>query len=527
MKLEFQGFQGELPKIQPRYLQPTNAVSASGARLNRGDLAPMRNDAAIHTLPGVSDYFYLHNGTYLAFSGDADVVPGPVAADRLYITRDSGAPQLWNAGTLYNLALPAPVSAPGRTLGGTLNPKLAEDILYCYTWVTSLGEESAPGPLSASLSWSPGCTVTLTLPEAPPAGRLITTRRIYRSQTSVEGVTALYFIKDLPVATTPYVHNLTTDPLGELISSSDYDPPPAGMRGIIAMPNGMMCAFNGKELLFSEPYRPHAWPAKYALAMNDTIVGLAAFGTTVAVMTTGFPYIVQGLSPDAMASDKIEQAMPCLAKRGIVDMGYFAIYPSTNGLARITSTGAELLSQPLWDRDQWTALNPSTFRADQFTGRYAFSYQPVGAPARLFAFFDLTGELPFLVQVLDSPFRHLFHDVPTGRLMALLANGTSIVSHDDTTSTTFRSYAWTSKPTFFPTPVTFGAVMVEALPPATGTPAFALEIYAGGVLIQTYTTPNVIERVVEALDPLWQIRVTGNWTVTRIVLAGDPDEVWQ
>ncbi|MGL1400235.1 hypothetical protein ACSTI4_24935, partial [Vibrio parahaemolyticus] len=76
-----------------------------------------------------------------------------------------------------------------------------------------------------------------------------------------------------------------------------YNPPPAGLRGLTAMPNGMMAAFDGKDLYFCEPYLPHAWPASYTLTTDFPIVGLGAFGTSLVVMTTGNLYLVSGTAP--------------------------------------------------------------------------------------------------------------------------------------------------------------------------------------------------------------------------------------
>nr|RDS95569.1 hypothetical protein DWF04_06055 [Cereibacter sphaeroides f. sp. denitrificans] len=527
MKITLEGFAGEIPKTQPRYLPQTHAASVSGARLNRGDLAPMRSPVLIDTLAAEASRIYLHGSTWISWTGDGDAAPGPVAQDRLYISHGAGAaPQLLYSGVYYGLALNPPNEKPAVARTGTLDPELTETVRYAYTWVTSLGEESAPSTISDAINWSPGCTITVSMVATPGASRLVTKKRVYRSVTSTTGVTDLYFVKELAAGVTSYVHDIAADPPQEVLPSLDYDTPPANLTGLTALPNGIMAGFSGRDLFFCEPWQPHAWPRKYALATNDPIVGLCAFGTSLAVLTTGTPYVVQGLHPDSMSMERLEQSFPCLSRRGIVDMGYAAIFPSTNGLVEISQSGARLISSALWDRDQWGALWPAGFRAAQFQGRYAFSYAPGGVGARKLAMVDLSGEMPFLLPAPGS-YRDLYHHLATGRLIGLANDGISVYSLDDS-SGSLASFTWRSKPFAMPVPTGFGVIMVDAQPPTGGeTPSLTAKVYRDGTLIRTITAANVIERLPEGLGSVWQVEVSGNWTVTRIVLAGTPDEVWQ
>lgn len=526
MKIALEGFAGEIPKVQPRYLQPQFAQSTTGARLNRGDLEPMRGAVSIGTAAAGADRIYLYGSTWLSWTVDADAVPGPVAQDRLYITRADGAPQMLYSGSYYGLALAAPVNAPTLTALTAPDPELVETVLYAVTWVTSLGEESLPSPISTPLDWSPGVVVRVATETSPPASRLVTHKRIYRSVTGTSGTTDLYFVAERPAAEATWDHNLEADPIQEAIPSLDYDPPPSTLSGITAMPNGILAAFSGRELLFCEPFVPHAWPVKYRLKVNDTIVGLAAFGTSLAVLTTGTPYVVQGLHPDQMAMERMEVNLPCLSKRGIVDMGYAAVYPSTEGLVQIGPQGAQLVSSPLWTPEQWRMLQPGSFRASHQGGRYAFSYIPKGETARRLGFVDLSGQQPFFLPVDDAAFTDLHFNLETGRLCALAAGGTGILSFDDDAGAP-GAYAWLSKPFQLPAPVSFGVVKVDAIaPPAGASPSFALKVYRDGALLHTITSPDGLPRLPSGLSEQWQFEIAGNYTVTRVVVAGTADEVF-
>ena len=527
MKIALQGFAGEIPKLEPEYLPETHAEQVSGARLNRGNLAPMREDVQIATLPTAAQKVYLHGSTWLSWTQDGDAAPGPVAQDRLYVTYGAAsAPKMLYSGVYYPLALAAPPEKPAVTLVGTLDPDKAETVVYAYTWVTSLGEESQPSLLSDPLEWSAGCGVSVAMVAAPPSGRLITKKRVYRSVTSESGVTALFFVAEINATVTTFLHSMTSHPPQEPIASTDYDPPPSDMKGIIALGNGMMAAFRGREVLFCEPFIPHAWPENYRLTTNDEIVGLVAFGTAFAVLTTGTPYLVQGLHPDGMSMERMEQAaFPCLSKRGIVDMGTSAIFPSTHGLVQISQSGAQLLTQALWDNDQWHALTPSTFRAARFQGRYAFLYRPGGTGPYHMAYIDISGEQPFVVPVDAPGLIDLHHHVETGRLCGLRSDGVTMVSVDDP-SGAVGAYVWRSKPFQLPAAMPFGAIRAWAQAPEGGvSTAFSLKVYRDGALLRTITNPNAIERLPAGLGERFQIEVAGNCTVTRVVMAGAPDEV--
>lgn len=441
---------------------------------------------------------------------------------------------------------PAAVDVFG--MAGTIT---TETVVYAYTYVTSLGEESQPSLASDQIETHDSQTITVTMAAAVPSGRLITHKRIYRSVTSSAGATEFFFVDEVASAVTTYQHDVKEKPPQEVLPSTDYDQPPADLAGIITMPNGIMAAFSGRKVYFCEPYQPHAWPGKYALTVSDQIVGLAAFGTSVAILTTATPYVAQGLHPDSMALTRIEVSLPCLSKAGIVDLGNMAIYPSTDGLVQISQSGAAVVSQALWDVEQWRKIAPATIHAAASRGRYAMSYQPspewpydpayilgqnpgflmveTEARDRVLAYVDVSGQQPYLVQTSTTGLTSLVHHRETGRLFALMQDGQTVVSIDDPAEP-LMSYTWKSKPMRLPGPANFGCIMVDAKPIPGATPELDFKVWADGNLIRQTTGAKGygrIERLPPVLATEWQVEVTGNVSTTRIVLAGVPDEVWQ
>lgn len=520
-RLTFQQFNGELPKVADHLLADGYATQATNARLTSGTLRPMRASTQSYLFTSEKESFVLHGSTWLGFDHDVDAVPGPVAEDRLYVTHENAPPQIYLSGSWYPLALAAPTVGPTATItSGTPNTELAEETLYCYTWVTSAGEESAPSPLSSGVLFSSGVTVTLSGMTSATAvdGRPVSMKRIYRSTTSTSGVTDLYLIAEIAASATNFADTYGANPDQEAIPSKSYDPPVSDLRGITALPNGMMAAFSGKDLYFCEPYITHAWPDAYALTMSEYIVGLCTLGTSVAVMTSGAPYIVQGLTPDAMTQQKVEGAWPCLSKASIVDMGYAAIYASPVGLVQITESGSSIVSKSIWDKADWEAMNPYSVDAGRFGDAYVFSYLPTGDTVRRVAIVNLSGDQPVLV-ASDVVATGFWNDPKTNILYHLDATGKKVMKFDAGAALT---YSWKSKPTRFPIPMSMGAVLVETIPETGKT--FSLSVYADGALKRTITTAGAVERLPDGEHREWSIGLTGTAEILRVAIGQTIEE---
>lgn len=480
------GFVGENPKIIPRLLGDMASQLSYNVRLDDGGLTPVRKRRFEFQFPSPPPAGYqtiYKNGVdWLGWEDDVYVAPGPVAADRLYIMGD-GAPKMLVGGTTYPLAVPFPAGALTATLGGTATPGATGTTrIYVYTWVTAFGEESEPCPASADVFWTPGQTTTLSGFAATPAGRNITLQRIYRAQTGKTG-TQLYFIAERAASTGNFVDNVSPELLQEPLPSAGWNAPDAGMTGLIALPNGMMAAFLGKQLCFSEPYRPHAWPEAYRLTMDYDIVGLGAFASSIIVATQGTPYIVNGTAPETMVSERIEQNLPCINARGIVDLGYSVVYPSHDGLVQVTPSGAVVITARMFSRDDWLRLNPYGMVADQYNGRYhtSYSYSDVnGLEYRGTFILDLTGEQPFLIRTDVQP-SAMYYDLPTGQLYLLVGNS---IFEWDALSEPSATLSWKSKLFVLPKPTNFGAILVESDTALTPEQVAAIEAEIAAIMAQ-------------------------------------------
>lgn len=459
--LKLTAFSGELPRILPRLLPDTAAQHAENVRLTSGGLDPVRRARLEHTITGHNagdiKTIYKNGAEWLIWDTVVNACPGPVAQDRLYFTGD-GVPQMRVAGTDYPLAVPFPTTALSVALTGSPTGPVT-DRYYVRTFVTSFGEESEPCPLSSLVPWQAGHVVTLSGFTLPPSGRGITTERIYRSQSSSSS-TDLFFIAERAVSTSNYVDSVAVDGFGAVIPSLDWNAPPAGLSGLCSGANGMMAGFVGKDLYFSEPFRPHAWPEKYIQTLDFNIVAIGSFGTTFVIMTEGLPYVFQGLHPDSMAQEKIEQNLPCVNARGVIDLGIGVAYPSSDGLVLVSSAGIRIVTDGLMAREDWRLTSPSTFVAGQFNGRYFASYSYVDAlnkPVKGTFIIDLTGAEPFLIRA--SRYADACCYVLKESTLYMLA-GLGIYEWDAPGQVN-EVMSWKSKKFVLDSPASFGAMLVE------------------------------------------------------------------
>lgn len=236
---------------------------------------------------------------------------------------------------------------------------------YVYTFVNDIGEESAPSPVSATVLRPDGVSITVTSPTAVPSGISsdygITTKRIYRAVTGAGG-SIFRFVAEIPLGTADYVDTLPDTDLGEELESEGWELPPADLRGILALPNGVMAGFRRNQLCLSAQNRPHAWPVAFRQNTDTDIVGIAAIDTTVVIVTKSFPYIAIGSSPDAYSMSKMEVPQAGVSKRSIAYLiGFGVAFASPDGYMVIAGPGqVRNLTEGIFTRKQWQALNPQT-----------------------------------------------------------------------------------------------------------------------------------------------------------------------
>jgi len=252
---------------------------------------------------------------------------------------------------------------------------VAEVRAYVYTWVSAYGEEGPPSPATQGTG-NPLGTWNITM--TPPTGAQTTNRnltkvRIYRTITDSNGNASYYQVVELPIATTSYAdNNLDTTVINNrVLPSVTFSGPPAGLQGVVLMANGILAGWtNQREVWFSAAYQPHAWPATYAITVDYPIVGLAAVGSSLCIMTEFQPFIATGTTPDTMTIGKVTANEPCISRGSIFAAGEGVYYASLNGLILINTMGTTNVTLYSMEREFWNAQHPELWAA----GRMSLSY---------------------------------------------------------------------------------------------------------------------------------------------------------
>lgn len=249
---------------------------------------------------------------------------------------------------------------------------------YVYTWVSAYGEEGPPSPPGIFVGYSGDpWVVRLT---APTAGDLLDRNlahvRIYRTITGVEGSTSFFQVAELPIATTQYTDTVETVTVAgnQQLQSTFWTAPPTDLAGFSLMPNGIMVGFRENEIWFSEPYRPHAWPAPYALTVEYPVVGIGIMGQSVIVCTSSPTYIISGVNPAAMSQSRVPGVKPCVSRGSILSTPRGVVYAAADGLVLATPGELAVVTKQLIDPEQWqdsiNFLTPATLRASTLGNAY-------------------------------------------------------------------------------------------------------------------------------------------------------------
>jgi len=501
MKVKLDSFGGLSPRTAVRLLQQNQAQVASDCDLLSGSLKPWFSPLQIMTpsKTGVIQSIYLYAALYwFHWTEVIDVVRSPIAGDvseRVIYTGVATGPKITNntiaiqgGGTsypnaAYDLGIPAPATAPAATGSANVDPALNESRIYVETYVSAWGEESAPSPVSAIVIADPNVAVSLSALNTVPIGNYnVISKRIYRSVDSGAGA-SFFLVAEIPVAQTTFndaVGGVTVAANGSLLTAS-WDMPPANLTGIIELPNGVIAGFSGNELCFSVPYQPHAWPVAYRYATNWPIVGIGAFGNSVVVTTTGLPYMAIVSDPASVLVEKLETEQSCVAKRGIVDMGYAVAYPSPDGIMLIGMGVNKLITEGLLTRAEWQAYNPPSIHAYLHDGRYIAFYDAtaIGGTTGCLIFDPSNGNATLTESTIYATGGYKNREDDSLYLIV----GGQIVKWNG--AATKLNYVWRSKVFTAPRPtsVAAGQVLAAAYP-------VTFKLFTDGVLKHTQTVAD-------------------------------------
>jgi hypothetical protein len=333
------------------------------------------------------------------------------------------------------------------TTGDGAPPEVTRN--YVVTFINIYGEESQPsdpvrvvGPVDGDY-----LLTNIPTPVLDATRATINEKRIYRTVTAANGTATFYKVADINSGVVTYTDNtgtIATDAVitaqGEL-ESTNYDGPPAGLQGIAMMANGIMVGWVDNNIHFSEPYRPHAWPAVYTLTTEYPVVGIGVFGNSAVILTTGHPAVVTGINPSNMVLTPSKVPAPCLSKASIVSTPSGVVFASDNGLMHYGPAGLQNITDKIIGRNTWgTEFYPRSIRAVELDGTYQAVY-----PGTVAGFYFRPMSQEQGVCWLDTGLGNLYDirsDAWTGRPY-IIASGN--IYEWLPPSTTTATYVWRSK----------------------------------------------------------------------------------
>lgn len=258
----------------------------------------------------------------------------------------SGMTLVWQASTAYNQ-------------GDFVFPTGDEDGTYLYKCVVA-GTSGATEPAS----W--GTTVDGDTTDGTVTWRCfknnLQKKRIYRINTG-ESYAQYQLVDTIAIATTTYADSKLDTQLSTALPSEDWDYPPDELQGLTYMSNGIVVGFIGKDLYFSEPYRPWAYPIGYRLSLANAIVSIVSLGSTIIVTTEKEPYSITGIDPSSMTPLKMPDPIANVSSRSSVGYTTGALYAAPNGFYLVDGAKGLLLTNKHYTVDEWESLYPETMHS--------------------------------------------------------------------------------------------------------------------------------------------------------------------
>lgn len=582
-------FGGMLPAIDDRKLPDSAATYSENVFLYSGALQGLRQARELRDVPIGTTFSYripknmalshqiYSDSLWMDFANaQTNVVKAPVFGDtfdRYYWASSLDQPRyntyerIEDDDPSWLLGVPGPEFAPDLVVTGGSGTTVSR--AYVYTYVTAYGEESAPSPPAEDTGFINGSwDLDWDLPPADDMGvvRNITHVRVYRTITSDAGVATYFRVAEFALPDVDY-----SDTLDDVFVSGEpqlesfgWTPPPADLQGFQMMPNGIVAAWRDNELWFSEPYRPHAWPAAYVLTLAYPIVGLGIAGQTLVVCTAGHPMTASGVNPAYITTSTLTSFEPCTSRESIISAPEGVYYASVSGLVLVQPGKADNITREIVNIDRWLNLTPDKFKA----ARYGVAYYAFGALTggvfdeetfeveETFVDVDFSGAQQGVLidsRDINVAFNALHSDLPVVGVMNDFWSGELMLIKDeklywiDSRELTpiYEPYKWKSKIFHSPTKTNFGAIKIYFTIPSTA-PALnpvrntdlvqeleddqygLLRIYADNTLVMTWE----IRESGELVRPpsgfkaeYWQIEFEARVHITEMHMASSVKEL--
>lgn len=420
--LNLDTFTGIIPRRPATKLPVNAAVTAENIDFASGQLQSMKADFKLRDMAVAAQSVFSTDGLrFYAWPGDVDAVQSPLQSgpsnDLLYyttgtdfrVTRLSLAQTFGSPPTSsYRVGVPRPTmplkitvthpvaptapivtvdALPADTYDTRLQAAQAasnatfaasiktstETRAYAYTYANTYGEEGPPSdPVTVDVKAQTinGVTTYSTVKlevmfdgsgEYVP----INSARVYRASSSDQ----YFFVMSVSGSSGPQIaaDNVVPGALNEPLTNTSAYPPPVNLKGLIYVGNGILAAWRGRELWFSDAFRPWSWPPAYMKTVAYSIVSAIPNSTGAVITTVGKPSIFSGVAPDAMQEIPLDIDQPGVSKWAVCMLNGSAVYASRDGIVGIAGMQPDMsMSERFFTRKEWRARYGAALATMQF-----------------------------------------------------------------------------------------------------------------------------------------------------------------
>lgn len=289
-----------------------------------------------------------------------------------YLPIAGGQPQWTDGTTTATLGIQGPTAAAVAASGGAGNIT-GTSLTWVYTYVTALGQESAPSPPSTGTSSYTANDVDLTSVSTGPAGT--TARKIYR----VLSGTYFYVGQIADNTTTTYTDDARNDQLTDPLLTEQTGASPA-MSVLFPTPHlARLWGASNNTLYWTEPGAPHAWSISNLKLQGNIVTGATAgrdpysdsSGSVLLVLTEDKPWFITGTDETNFAQVEASNNYGCSAALSLVktDKGLVWFHSKHGLILYDGSQFVRLMFQRLADTYP-ASLSTTGMHAAYFDGRY-------------------------------------------------------------------------------------------------------------------------------------------------------------
>ena len=536
--LSVRKFNGEIPRLPADRLPEDAAQTAINCEFAHGELRPLKALGTHYTVGAAAQpcraLFTADGVNFYAWNMPTRAYLHPTIDDTanrvIYHTQGQTLKVATLAGMKAINLNPEPPSAPfdlgvtrpaapAVSLGAATSGD-TETVALVATVVNVWGEESAPSN-PVLFDRQAGRNATYTVTHAATAGQqAINGINFYRTYPSLQGTTEYFLINSTPAALSGGTASITdasdTPQTTTNLISTEWDAPPALPNNLTYVGNGFFAIGSGKDLVFSEPYRPHAWP--YRMTLPHGIVGVVAVEGGILVTTQAQTYLVSGAHPTQMSQQLLPVEQAGWSSMAMSRIEGAAVFASNDGLVSVYGGQPSMKeSQSLFTRKDWRSRY-STARLNMRLAHHDGKVLGLIDPSYPTA----SSAIPFVLRLDEAAGSYSRLDAGQSLYNAAVSGTTDQLFVTTATgfaefagSSTNLAYEWRSGERLFPLPIGFACGVVDAVGTAT------LEVYADGVLRGTVAVSGRTNFRLPPNGPAyrWSVKLTGTATVREVSLA--------